>query len=57
MWEKYKRILFSLQIIGSFFASYSSAASLSRTSVFVNVGGRTQVLKFSYNFIIFIFLL
>ncbi|UJR26995.1 hypothetical protein I4U23_008302 [Adineta vaga] len=29
-------------IIGSFFGSYSSAASLSRTSVYVNTGGRTQ---------------
>ncbi|CAF0906509.1 unnamed protein product [Rotaria sp. Silwood1] len=30
-------------IIGSLFASYTSAASLSRTSVFVNAGGRTQL--------------
>ncbi|CAF0816407.1 unnamed protein product [Rotaria sordida] len=30
-------------IIGSFFASYATAASLSRTSVYVNAGGRTQL--------------
>ncbi|CAF2212471.1 unnamed protein product [Rotaria magnacalcarata] len=30
-------------IIGSFFASFPSAASLSRTSVYVNAGGRTQM--------------
>ncbi|CAF2434512.1 unnamed protein product [Rotaria sp. Silwood2] len=30
-------------IIGSFFGSYTSAASLSRTSVYVNAGGRTQL--------------
>ncbi|CAF4122709.1 unnamed protein product [Rotaria socialis] len=30
-------------IIGSFFASFASAASLSRTSVYVNAGGRTQM--------------
>ncbi|CAF1514119.1 unnamed protein product [Adineta steineri] len=30
-------------IIGSFFGSFSSAASLSRTSVYVNTGGQTQL--------------
>ncbi|CAF0736195.1 unnamed protein product [Adineta ricciae] len=29
-------------VIGSFFGSFASAASLSRTSVYVNTGGRTQ---------------